>query len=142
MKTIYRVIIALLAAAVLFGAGFWSGHQTAQNAASSPAAHAAQTTASSAFISIKNGSHVQEGKITLSKNETVFSLLQKFSKKQHLEMSSSGSGKMVYVTSLNNKKASQNAGWLFTVNGKQPNVGAGAVKVQKNDQIVWYYSKF
>ncbi|WP_167815215.1 DUF4430 domain-containing protein [Sporolactobacillus shoreae] len=143
MKNIYRIIIYILAAAILFGAGFFTGHETAQTAAPEQSANAAKNAAAlSAVISIKDGSHVLKGKITLSKDETAFSLLQKFTNKQHIEMNSSGNGKMVYVTSLNNKKASKNTGWLFTVNGKQPNVGAGAVKVKKNDQIVWHYSKF
>ncbi|WP_165364313.1 DUF4430 domain-containing protein [Sporolactobacillus sp. THM19-2] len=139
MKSFYRIIIYLIAALLLFGAGFLTGQKTAPKTVSDPPAEK-----SAVFISIDDGSDagVQKGKITLSEDETVFTALQKFTEAKHIEMSSSGKGKMVYVTSLNHKKAAKNAGWLFTVNGKQPDVGAGAFTVHKNDRINWHYSHF
>ena len=35
--------------------------------------------------------------------------------------------------------AGKQSGWLYTVNGKQPEYGAGKVELQDGDHVIWYY---
>lgn len=55
-------------------------------------------------------------------------------------ISSSGS---TYVDGIGGVVASEtgsNAGWLFTVNGESPNVGADGVTIADGDEIVWTFT--
>ncbi len=55
--------------------------------------------------------------------------------------SSSGS---TYIDGINGVVASEtgaNAGWLFTVNGETPSVGADALEIADGDNIVWTFYK-
>lgn len=85
-----------------------------------------------------------QGSVTYQSNDSVFSELQRFTKTKNIELGYSGFGSSIYVSSINNQKASQTSpasGWMYTVNGKAPNISAGAYHVQPNDTINWYYSK-
>lgn len=46
-----------------------------------------------------------------------------------------------FVDSIEGLASSGTAGWMYTVNGQIPMVGADKYKVKENDKIIWYYSK-
>ncbi|TGA99880.1 DUF4430 domain-containing protein [Sporolactobacillus shoreae] len=90
-----------------------------------------------------NGFNTQ-GSVIYQSNDSVFSELQRFTYTKNIEFSYSGFGSSIYVSSINNQKAGQTSpasGWMYTVNGKAPNISAGAYRVRPNDTINWYYSK-
>lgn len=155
MKKIYRFAFYLLAAILFISPGILagcgngapaasssSGTQDTQSESASTSSAAQDAQSETATIRIRNGDKTQSGKVSVQQNETVFTLLKRFTEAEHIEMSATGTGEMVYVTSIDNKKAGKNAGWLFTVNGKQPEKGAGAIKVKPGDRIEWHYSDY
>lgn len=118
-----------------------TSQQTASSSSSSSSAANQQTV--SITIQGLNGFNTQ-GSVTYRSNDSVFSELQRFTEAKHIELSYYGFGSSIYVSSINNQKAGQTSpasGWMYTVNGKAPNVSAGAYHVQPNDVINWYYSK-
>lgn len=95
-----------------------------------------------AIIELKNGNKIVTDKIPVTKGETALQELESYTSSHHIEMAVTGSGKMAYVTSLENIKAGGKKGWMFSVNGKEPTVGAGATVVKPDETIVWYYTQF
>lgn len=56
----------------------------------------------------------------------------------------SGFGNSIYFSSIagiKEREAGPSSGWCFYVNGKKPNVGAGAFKLNKGDVLEWKYLK-
>lgn len=43
-----------------------------------------------------------------------------------------------FITSINGIEAPDTGGWMFTVNGEVPQVGAGEVELKEGDQVLWY----
>ncbi|WP_100488997.1 DUF4430 domain-containing protein [Sporolactobacillus pectinivorans] len=118
-----------------------TSQQTASSSSSSSSAAGQQTV--SITIQGLNGFNTQ-GPVTYRSNDSVFSELQRFTEAKHIELSYYGFGSSIYVSSINNQEAGQTSpasGWMYTVNGKAPNISAGAYHVQPNDAINWYYSK-
>lgn len=134
-------------------AGTVAGHdarKTDQSAAGQPPAssHASpgssenQGTVSVAIEGLKGFN--SRGSVAYQANDSAFSVLQRFARAKHIELSYYGFGSSIYVSSINHQKAGQlssASGWMYSVNGKTPNISAGAYHVQTNETINWYYSK-
>ena len=45
----------------------------------------------------------------------------------------------VMITSIDSLEGGSTSGWIFTINGESPDVGADQVEVADGDEIVWSY---
>ena len=80
-----------------------------------------------------------EGIGTAKKGATVYDVLIDTG----LDLSVITSSGSTYVDGIADVVASEvgpNAGWLFTVNGESPNVGADAYQISDGDEIVWKFT--
>ena len=80
-----------------------------------------------------------EGIGTAKKGATVYDVLID----TELDLSVITSSGSTYVDGIADVVASEvgpNAGWLFTVNGESPNVGADAYQISDGDEIVWKFT--
>ena len=80
-----------------------------------------------------------EGIGTAKKGATVYDVLIDTG----LDLSVITSSGSTYVDGIADVVASEvgpNAGWLFTVNGESPNVGADAYQIADGDEIVWKFT--
>ena len=60
-----------------------------------------------------------------------------------LDLTVTTSSGTTYIDGIEGIVASEvgpNAGWLFTVNGESPNVGADAYQIADGDEIVWTFT--
>ncbi|MBE5958284.1 MAG: DUF4430 domain-containing protein [Lachnospiraceae bacterium] len=87
------------------------------------------------------------GKITVKVLEgtTVYDILNAACKKENIAIDASFNAlyKAYYVKSIHNlpeKAAGDMSGWVYTINGKSPMLGASAYKVSEGDSIVWSYT--
>ncbi|MBA3365463.1 MAG: DUF4430 domain-containing protein [Actinobacteria bacterium] len=48
----------------------------------------------------------------------------------------------VYVDQIGRYPAAATAGWVFKVNGASPPVGAGEVRLNGGDRVLWYWAQF
>lgn len=98
----------------------------------------------SASISIVglNNELIASGSVSVEKGQSVYEGLQKFTSTNSIAITVNSPGKYAYITSiagLYEKQHGANSGWLYQVNGVTPNLGSGHVKINQNDQIIWYY---
>ena len=80
-----------------------------------------------------------EGIGTAKKGATVYDVLID----TELDLSVITSSGSTYVDGIADVVASEvgpNAGWLFTVNGESPHVGADAYQISDGDEIVWKFT--
>lgn len=99
----------------------------------------------SASISIVglNNELIASGSVDVEKGQSVYEGLQKFANTNGFAITADTPGKYAYITSiagLYEKQHGANSGWLYQVNGVSPNLGSGHVKINQNDQIIWYYT--
>ena len=77
--------------------------------------------------------------------ETVWDVLQRVAKSKDIELDAFyseqyGSYYIRGVNGLSEKDNGENSGWMYTVNGKHPEVGVSARFVNENDQIILHYT--
>lgn len=133
-----------------------SASTSAANATSASTSAAASSAASSASVSSAASSDavtfvlkvdatdadkgmLYDGGGTVSKGVTVYQALVDTG----LDLKVSSSSGTAYVDGINGVVASEtgpNAGWLFTVNGQTPSVGADAVVINDGDEIIWKFT--
>ena len=83
--------------------------------------------------------------VAFYRGETVFDLLQRVTRENHihLEFSKSPLYNSAYVEGIGNLyelDCGAASGWMFQVNGAFPNMGASAVELQDGDQVQWSYT--
>jgi len=117
-------------------------------AASSAASFASASSAASSdevtFVLKVDATDADKGMLydgggTVSKGVTVYQALIDTG----LDLKVSSSSGTAYVDGINGVVASEtgpNAGWLFTVNGQTPSVGADAVVINDGDEIIWKFT--
>lgn len=79
--------------------------------------------------------------ITLQNRDTAFSVLLR--QLGSSRVSYRGSGGTAYVTAIDGLSEFDKgplSGWVYTVNGQQPNTGAGAYTLKAGDNLAWRYS--
>ena len=92
-----------------------------------------------------SGVILKKTKVTFTEGETVYDILKRTCKKAgiQLEVSYSGGYGSYYVEGIGHLyefDCGRESGWVYSVNGKQPNYGCSSCVVQEGDQIVWSYT--
>lgn len=80
-------------------------------------------------------------KVVFKKGDTAYDALLK----TKLSYKKKGFGPFIYVSSINGlaeKKHGPLSGWMYSVNGKAPNVGANAYKLKAKQSVKWYYVNY
>lgn len=75
--------------------------------------------------------------------DSVFDVLKNVTRQNGIHMESSGRSESVYIEGIDNIyefDKGPKSGWLFYINGKRAEKGAGAVKVKSGDIIEWIYT--
>ena len=116
----------------------------ASSAASSASASSAASSDEVTFVLKVDATDADKGMLyygggTVSKGVTVYEALVDTG----LDLKVSSSSGTAYVDGINGVVASEtgpNAGWLFTVNGQTPSVGADAVVINDGDEIIWKFT--
>ncbi len=93
----------------------------------------------------ENGIIFPSKKIKFEEGETVFDVLKRelIGNKIHLEFSVNPMYKSAYIEGIANIyefDCGDMSGWLYTVNGKSPNVGCSQYVVEEGDSILFYYN--
>ncbi|CAG7644724.1 hypothetical protein PAESOLCIP111_04784 [Paenibacillus solanacearum] len=122
--------------------------QAPQNppAASAPAARQ-ETQATSISIRIvgdkEKGTILDTVQVELREGDTALDVLKRIAKEKKIQLETRGSGKSSYIEGIANLyefDKGAKSGWLYRVNGKFPNVSAGAYALSKGDRIDWLYT--
>lgn len=92
-----------------------------------------------------SGVILKKTKVPFTEGETVYDILKRTCKKAgiQLEVSYSGGYGSYYVEGIGHLyefDCGRESGWVYRVNGKQPNYGCSSCVVQKGDNIVWSYT--
>lgn len=85
------------------------------------------------YISIEG--YCSNMEISLQGGDTAYSVLRKSGAIVSAESTQYG----IYVEGINGRFAEGTSGWLYSVNGVKPNVGAGSYSIGEGDYINWYW---
>lgn len=91
------------------------------------------------------GNTIMRGNLTVEKGANAYSVLKELSAQKGIKVSTSGFGSMVYVRGIGDlfeKQHGNLSGWMYKVNGKNLNMGAGNYTLNNGDQVVWYYVNY
>ncbi|GAD16946.1 DUF5776 domain-containing protein [Lentilactobacillus otakiensis] len=91
-----------------------------------------------------NGSVIASGSVTVSKGATALDALNTLAAQHGLSITTVGSGITAYVKGINGYNAGPAGtmtGWLYSINGNQPNTSIGAYVVANGDRISLNYNK-
>ncbi len=93
----------------------------------------------------EDGVILPETKVTLDKNDTVFSVLSRTlkEKKIHMEYVNTAVSDSAYIEGIANLyefDAGELSGWMYSVNGVFPNVGVSSYEVSDGDKISFLYT--
>lgn len=78
--------------------------------------------------------------VTCTENETVLSALKRICKEKNIAIESDFSGYVRGIAQLYEKDCGTNSGWMYSVNGVFPNIGAGAYRLKEGDVVAWRYT--
>lgn len=97
-----------------------------------------------------SGEYIPEDGIILDVTEfqiedgdTVYDILCEAARRYDIQMESSGSGKMAYISGINyiyEFDFGELSGWMYFVNGSEPSVGCGGYNLSDGDVIEWHYT--
>lgn len=99
-----------------------------------------QTTAAAKVCYVSVDGYCSKKSIEVADGDTAYSVLKKTGANVSAENSQYG----IYVKGINGKfefDEGATSGWMYSVNGKSPNVGAGKYSVGSGDVVKWYYVK-
>jgi len=93
----------------------------------------------------EDGVILEKCKLKVLEGTTAYDVLNAACKKEDIPMVSTYTAiyDTYYVRSigyLSEKAAGAMSGWVYTVNGKSPNVGSSSYKLKEGDQVVWSYT--
>lgn len=96
----------------------------------------------SAISEVDDAPILQQTELEWEKGDTVLSVLQRATRMQRVTMEYRGRGAMAYVEGIHNVYEFDHgaqSGWIYEVNGIQPDMGAGTYEVSAGDEIRWRY---
>lgn len=95
----------------------------------------------------KDGIILKPTKFILHKNDSVFTILQKATRQNQIQMEYQDAGESIYksayiqgINYLYEFSAGANSGWMYSVNGLFPNVGVSRYKLKEGDSIEFLYT--
>lgn len=91
----------------------------------------------------KNGIILKETFIDFKQGQSAYDVLKLICRQNNIILSVKGFGEQVYIAGINGLKefdGGQNSGWLYTINGKMPEVGVGSYKLEDGDKIQLRYT--
>lgn len=80
--------------------------------------------------------------VAIGEDQTVSEVLETVCRREGIALDRSGAGRSVYVRGIGGVyefDGGSGSGWVYTVNGKSPNVSCGTFAVSPGDEIVWEY---
>lgn len=88
---------------------------------------------------------ILEGTYDFSEGDTVFDLLKRVCSEQNIRIDYvfTPGFSTYYIKGINQLyefDCGDESGWMYSVNGKEPDVGCSQYKVKKNDNIVFFYT--
>ena len=93
-----------------------------------------------AAILPSDGMILKSTTVTCKKNETVMAVLKRICKEKNIAIESDFSGYVRGIAQLYQKDCGDNSGWMYSVNGAFPNIGAGAYRLKEGDVVAWHYT--
>ena len=89
-----------------------------------------------------NGYLIQNYSVTFQAGDTVYSALKKACKENNiaLDVDLSWTGYVKGIGNVYEKDLGSNSGWLYSVNGRYPNVGVNGYKLSSGDRVAFRYS--
>lgn len=89
----------------------------------------------------EDGWLLAETQVDFYEGESAFDVLQRVLKAEKLPMEFEGSSPYVTgIGGLYTGDAGEMSGWLYTVNGESPDVGASEYTLQDGDSVAWSYT--
>ncbi len=94
---------------------------------------------------IGGGYHINNKEMELQPRDTAYDVLERAMGKSNLKTTGSGSSLYVASMRLNGKWVGEfdngsGSGWMYNVNGKYPNISAGAYRLRAGDDVNWRYT--
>lgn len=90
-----------------------------------------------------SGVILSEYKVTLSEGSNVYLALDKACEENNIPIAAQKSIYGVYISGINylyEKDCGSQSGWLYSVNGTQPNISASSYTLQNGDKVVFTYT--
>ncbi|MFR7590670.1 MAG: DUF4430 domain-containing protein [Longibaculum sp.] len=116
-------------------------NQTSQTPKEEPKKDIPQTKVTISITGID--SIIGQGSVIIKDGMSVYDVLNNFAKEKGITLKTSGFGQIIYIQGINGLNEFDHgpqSGWLYKVNGVQPNAGAGRYNVKDGDHIEWIYS--
>lgn len=90
----------------------------------------------------KSGKILEAKSYEVTDGMTAYDLLKKAAEDNNIKLDAKNTDYGMYVEGINSVAAGscgQNSGWMYSVNGKDPGVGADAYKLQAGDKVEFFY---
>ena len=85
---------------------------------------------------------LEEQKAPITTDDTVWSVTQRITREQKIQLEFKGIGKQVYIKGIDNlyefDKGAE-SGWIYKVNGQTPSMSCGLYNITEGDRIEWEY---
>ena len=91
------------------------------------------------YIKGYSGTIIDESDIKIKRGETVLRFTTRILDKNNISYENR-SGYIASIDGQSEFDKGPDSGWMYSVNGKFPNVGAGSVKIKNGDNISWLYT--
>ena len=90
-----------------------------------------------------NGVILSTSTVEFKQGETVYDILKRSCSAAGIPMSARKSSMGIYVEGINNLfefDCGGTSGWMYSVNGSDPNHSCGVHKIKNGDKIIWHYT--
>ncbi|MBJ6361867.1 DUF4430 domain-containing protein [Paenibacillus sp. GCM10012307] len=90
------------------------------------------------------GDILKTTEVKIEKNDTVLDVLKRVTRANKIHMEFRGRGATAYIEGIDNIYEfdyGSGSGWMYNINGKYPNRGAGVWSVKAGDKIEWRYTE-
>lgn len=79
--------------------------------------------------------------IEFEEGHTVLYALREITTEKGIQISIESSGYVSRIDNIGEKEHGPESGWMYSVNGSFPNIGAGAYKLNDGDVVKWLYTR-